>query len=90
MPQTPASAGVKLNQMYIAFAFAVAPVTFGSAIVCVLAGKHIISYWWLALTLGWAIVPLAVLARARRQAKRGQARSRASRIQGNFERLPRA
>jgi hypothetical protein len=35
IPQTPASAGVKLNQMYIAFAFAVAPVTFGSAIVCV-------------------------------------------------------
>ena len=65
MPRTPASAGVKLNNMYIAFAFAVAPVTFGSAIVCVLAGKHIISYWWLALTLGWAIVPLAVLARAR-------------------------
>ena len=34
MPRTPASAMVKLNQMYIAFAFAVAPVTFGSAIVC--------------------------------------------------------
>jgi hypothetical protein len=64
MLQTPASAGVKLNQMYIAFAFAVAPVTFGSAIVCVLAVKHIISYWWLALTLGWAVVPSAILTRA--------------------------
>ena len=72
MTQTPASAGVKLNQMYIAFAFAVAPVTFGSAIVCVLAGKHIISYWWLALTLGWAIVPLLVLARAHRYERQSQ------------------
>jgi len=72
MPQTPASAEVKLNQMYIAFAFAVAPVTFGSAIVCVLAGKHIISYWWLALTLGWAIVPLLVLARAHRYERQSQ------------------
>ena len=72
MTQTPASAEVKLNQMYIAFAFAVAPVTFGSAIVCVLAGKHIISYWWLALTLGWAIVPLAVLARTRRCERQAQ------------------
>jgi hypothetical protein len=72
MPRTPASAGVKLYQIYIAFAFAVTPVTFGSAIVCVLAGKHIISYWWLALTLGWAVVPLAVFARARRYERRAQ------------------
>jgi hypothetical protein len=76
MPQPPATVGVKLNQMYIAFGFVLAPVTFGSAIVCVLAGKHIISYWWLALTLGWAIVPLLVFARARhceRQAEQAQA-----------------
>ena len=72
MPRTPASAMVKLNQMYIAFAFAVAPVTFGSAIVCVLAGRHIISYWWLALTLGWAIVPLLVLGRALRCERQSQ------------------
>ena len=72
MPRTPASAGVKLSQMYIAFAFAVASVTFGSAIVCVLAGRHIISYWWLALTLGWAIVPLLVLGRALRCERQSQ------------------
>jgi hypothetical protein len=41
----------KLNLMFIAFAFAVAPVAFGSAAGCALAGHRLISYWWLALTL---------------------------------------
>jgi hypothetical protein len=66
MPPAPASAAAKLNLAFIAFAFAAAPVTFGSAAVCALAGNRLISYWWLALTLGWAVVPLAVLARADR------------------------
>ena len=66
MPRTPASAAAKLNLMFVAFAFAVAPVAFGSAAVCALAGNRLISYWWLALTLGWAVVPLAVLARGNR------------------------
>jgi hypothetical protein len=61
MLRTSASAGAKLNLMLIAFAFTAFPVTFGSAIVCVLAGRRLISYWWLALTVGWAVVPLAVL-----------------------------
>jgi hypothetical protein len=64
MPRTAASAGAKLNLMLIAFAFTAVPVTFGSAIVCVLAGSRLISYWWLALTFGWAVVPLAILVRA--------------------------
>jgi hypothetical protein len=56
----------KLNLMFIAFAFAVAPVAFGSAAGCALAGHRLISYWWLALTLGWAVVPSAIFARANR------------------------
>jgi hypothetical protein len=66
MSRTPASAAAKLNLMLIAFAFAAAPVAFGSAAVCALAGHRLISYWWLALTLGWAVVPSAVLTRANR------------------------
>lgn len=64
MPRTPASAAAKLNLMFFAFAFAAAPVAFGSAAVCALAGNRLISYWWLALTLGWAVVPSAILTRA--------------------------
>lgn len=66
MLRTPASAAATLNLMYIVFAFAAAPVTFGSTAVCALAGNHLISYWWLALTFGWAVVPLAILTRANR------------------------
>lgn len=65
MPRTPASAA-RLNLMFIAFAFAAVPVTFGSAAVCALADNRLISYWWLALTLGWAVVPSAILTRANR------------------------
>ena len=77
MPPTPASAAAKLNLMFIAFAFAVAPVAFGSAAVCALAGNRLISYWWLALTLGWAVVPSAIFTRAnrcQRQARAAQLR----------------
>jgi hypothetical protein len=63
MPRAPAA---KLNLMFIAFAFAAAPVAFGSAAACALADNRLISYWWLALTLGWAVVPSAVLTRASR------------------------
>jgi membrane protein YdbS with pleckstrin-like domain len=73
MPQTPSSAAVKLAQMHIAFAFALAPVTLGSLALYVLASNHLISYWWLAVTLGWVIVPLAILVRALRYARRIQA-----------------
>jgi hypothetical protein len=66
MPRTPASAAAKLNLMLIAFAFAVAPAALGSAAVCALASNRLISYWWLALTLGWALVPSAILTRANR------------------------
>ncbi len=66
MLRTPASAAAKINLLVIAFAFAAAPVGFGSAAVCALAGNRLISYWRLALNLGWAIVPLAVLTRIRR------------------------
>jgi hypothetical protein len=66
MPRTPASVAARLNLMFIAFAFAAVPVTFGSAAVCALADNRLISYWWLALTLGWAVVPSAILTRANR------------------------
>lgn len=73
MPRTPASAAAKLNLMFIAFAFAAAPVALGSAAVCALAGNHLISYWWLALTLGWAVVPSAILTAATRCQRLGRA-----------------
>jgi hypothetical protein len=58
--------------MHVAFAVAMTPVTLGSLVVYVLASNHLISYWWLAVALGWAIVPLAILVRARRYARRVQ------------------
>jgi hypothetical protein len=70
MPRTPASAAVKLIRMQVAFALAAAPAAFGTAIICVLAGNHLVSYWWLALTLGWAGVPLALFLRMQRYARR--------------------
>ena len=72
MPRTRASAGARLNQAHVAFAFAVTPVTLGTLVVCALAGSRLISYWWLALPLGWAIVPLAILVRACRYARQVQ------------------
>ena len=71
MPRTPAPAGVRLVRLHVAFAFALTPVTFGSLVVYVLASNHLISYWWLALTVGWGIVPLAILVRALRYARPG-------------------
>ncbi len=55
MLRTPASAAAKINLLVIAFAFAAAPVGFGSAAVCALAGNRLISYWRLALNLGWRL-----------------------------------
>ena len=69
MPRRPAPAGVRLVRMHVAFAFVLTPVTFGSLVVYILASHHLISYWWLALTLGWGIVPLAILVRALRYAR---------------------
>jgi hypothetical protein len=73
MPRTPASAAGGLNLMFIAFAFASAPVALGSAAVCAVAGNRLISYWWLALTLGWAVVPSAILTRANRYQRQARA-----------------
>jgi hypothetical protein len=70
MPVTPTSDGARLTQLHMAFAFAVTPVTFGSLVIYVLASHHLISYWWLAFTLGWAIVPLGILLRSPRHARR--------------------
>jgi hypothetical protein len=61
MPRTPAATGAKYVHTQIAFAFAAAPTTYGSGVVYVLGSHHVISYWWLALTLCWAAIPLAVL-----------------------------
>lgn len=76
MPRTPASAGGKLTLMSIAFGLALIPVTLGSPAVYVFASNHLISYWWLALTLGWAVVPLAILVRALRYARLANAPGR--------------
>jgi len=73
MPRTPASAAAKLIRMQVAFALAAAPATFGTAVICVLASNHLVSYWWLALTLGWAGVPLAVFLRMDRSARQVRA-----------------
>ncbi len=56
------------------FGIAEVPVTAGSAVVYVFASNHIISYWR-ALTLGWAIVPLAIFVRALRYARRADAQA---------------
>lgn len=72
MPRTPVSAGVRLTWVQVAFAFALIPVTLGIPVVYVLASNHLISYRWLALTLGWAIVPRAILVPALRYARRVQ------------------
>ncbi len=69
-----ASAGVKLTRMSSVFGIAEVPVTAGSAVVYVFASNHIISYWR-ALTLGWAIVPLAIFVRALRYARRADAQA---------------
>ena len=71
MPRTPASAAGGLNLMFIAFAAALA--AFGSAGVCAVAGNRLISYCRLALTLGWAVVPSAILTRANRCQRQARA-----------------
>jgi hypothetical protein len=70
MPRTPPSAAAKLIRMQVAFALAAAPATFGTAVVLALGSRHLISYWWLALTLGWNVVPLSVYLRMQRFASR--------------------
>ena len=69
MPRTPASAAVKLIRTQVAFAMTAAPATLGTAVICVLAGNHLVSYWWLALTLGSAGVPLALFLRMQHYAR---------------------
>lgn len=66
MPRPPASAASKFVHMQIAFALTAAPVTFGNGVVLALASRHLISDWWLALTFGWAVVPLTVYLRMQR------------------------
>ena len=68
-----ASAAAKHNLMLILLALAAAPVTFGNAVAGALAVSHVISWWWLAVTLGWAAIPLAVFARSVRYARQSQA-----------------
>jgi hypothetical protein len=53
--------GAALNWVWIIFAVTLAPVTFGGAVIYLLARDHVLGYWWLALPLGGAVVPLAVL-----------------------------
>jgi hypothetical protein len=69
MPPAQASAGVKLARMHIALALTLAPALFGSMAVYLLARSHLISYWWLALTLGSAIIPLVIFVRSLRYAR---------------------
>lgn len=70
MPRTPISAAAKLIRMQIAFAFAAAPATFGTVVVVALGSRHAISYWWLAFSLGWIVVPLSVYLRTQRFVRR--------------------
>lgn len=70
MPGTSPSVGAKLARMQIVFALAAVPATFGTAVVCVLGINHFISYWWLALCLGWAVIPLSVFLHVQRYLRR--------------------
>jgi ABC-type glycerol-3-phosphate transport system permease component len=72
MPRTPAPAGARLTPIRAASAVAVIPVTVGSPAAYVFASKHLMSRRRLALALGWAIVPLAILVSAPRYARRAQ------------------
>ena len=71
-------AGMALNRALIIFAVTLAPVTAGGAVIGELASRHVLGYWWLAVPLGCAAVPLAVLvaglAIARRLARDAAAR----------------
>jgi hypothetical protein len=69
MPGTPAATGAKHFHPHIAFAFAAAPTTYGSGVAYVLGSHHVISYWWLVLTLCWAVIPLAVFLGLQRYAR---------------------
>lgn len=68
--RNPSSPGVRYHRMHIWFAVASAPVTLGSGVVRILGVIHVISYWWLALTLGWVIVPAVLLFRMVRYGRR--------------------
>jgi hypothetical protein len=59
MPATPAAVGDRYFHPHIAFAFAAAPAAYGSGVVYILGSHHVISYWWLALTLCLAVIPPA-------------------------------
>jgi hypothetical protein len=54
-------AGLALNRAWIIFAITLAPVTAAGAVIYLLARDRILGYWWLAVPLGSAAVPLAVL-----------------------------
>jgi hypothetical protein len=54
-------AGAALNRTWIIFAASLAPVTAAVAVIYLLARDHILGYWWLAVPLGGAAVPLGVL-----------------------------
>ena len=66
VPRTPVSVAAKVNLMFTAFAFAAAPVGFGSAVACALAGNRLIGCRRLALARGRAVAPPAVLTRVKR------------------------
>ena len=71
-------AGMALNRALVIFAITLAPVTAGGAVIGELASHHVLGYWGLAVPLGCAAVPLAVLVAglriARRLARDGTAR----------------
>jgi hypothetical protein len=70
MPGTPRSAAAELIRMQVAFALAVTPAAFGTAVVLAFGSRHAVSYWWLALSLGWNVVPLSVYLRMQRFMRR--------------------
>lgn len=55
---------------YVVFAVAVAPVSFGAPVAIVLGSQHVISYWWAAAAVVWAVVPFGVMVHARRYLRR--------------------
>ena len=69
MSSTLGAIGAKYLHSQTAFAFAAAPATYGSGVVYVLGSHHVISYWWLALALCCAALPLAVLLNMQRHAR---------------------
>jgi len=70
MPRSSSSVSAKFARMQIALALAAAPLTFATSVVWVLGISHSISYWWLALSLGWTIAPLSFFLRLQGYARR--------------------